>query len=115
MNYVTRSLLLAAMLCSGCAKPSGGLFPGVVAPAELDKVEITMTVGPEAVVACNGLMWRYDKVGVAFNAVLNAGIYLGCAEVYWDNGAVFRCNVYNTFGWSWVTDHELEHCRGYMD
>lgn len=121
-------IILVLIMCSSCAPMPNStqycaetgkilrephLFKGLIRPAELDEIEITIHRGIfETGYVCFTGISTANKV---LSIIGNAGIVPACAYV-WDvdnDGVTDTCEVYVMF--DYFLDHELQHCRGYDD
>lgn len=108
-------LILLASILSSCAPPPGDiLYPGIFRPAELEEVDITITIGIiDTQRFCNSVL---PSDLVATNCLTNLCFIPACARVRWgDDGIITTCEVYSWANIDFLIEHELRHCMGYRD
>ena len=107
------ALLCAVFLLGGCTifSPLDRLHPKV--PHEIPDKRLNISI---AVVGPLDIYSSCIDNGLSpFLSILGAPL-LGCTNLHYpDNKGVHRCVVYLAFDWEWTREHEVRHCKGYID
>lgn len=102
--------ILVSLFCS-CTifSPQDQLFDGLDGPTNLEDIDLILH---KQDFLSTGWICA-EKLG--YPGLLHPIVLtiFGCAEVQWQDGQVYKCEVWYTFDWS--LDHELKHCNGYDD
>jgi len=115
MKTISALLLLGLTACA--PMPGNTLFPGLDHPTPIEEVAVTIHIDAlKTSIYCNKAMWESGKEGLVIaNIALNFGMIPACSTMRWTDGKITTCDIYASFDWQWMIDHEMRHCMGYAD